>query len=395
MRGAEGGPLDVVLLTDRFPELSQTFVAEEARALQRAGHRVRIVAARPGERPEPALAEGLDVHHTCDETPTERIAAMARLALRRPRAVLRDLRDRRRWQRDETVPPLRNLAPTALRLEGAPHARLHVHFAAGAALDALRIARLLDDRPWSLTAHAYEIWATPMNLAEKLRAASVVTTGCAYNADHLAKLRGGDVHEIVMGVDLDAFARRTPHPNGRTVVAVGRLVEKKGFADLVDAAAIAREAIRSVVIAGDGPLRPELERRVRDHGLGGVVELAGALSPAAVRDLLERADLLAMPCVVATDGDRDSMPVVVKEALAMEVPVVATNEVGLPEIVTSDHGRLVPPRDPHALANAIEEILELPPDERAAMGRAGRAFVREHANVDTEAEKLTRLLMAL
>jgi colanic acid/amylovoran biosynthesis glycosyltransferase len=99
-----------------------------------------------------------------------------------------------------------------------------------------------------------------------------------------------------------------------------------------------------------------------------------------------------MPCVVASNGDRDSMPVVVKEALAMEVPVVASDEVGLPELVRPQWGRLVPPGDSGALAAAIRELLELPVDQRAAMGRAGREHVLAAANVRIETEKLARLI---
>src|SRR5205823_1444661 len=201
-------------------------------------------------------------------------------------------------------------------------------------------------------------------------------------------------HEVIMGVDGDFFTRRARHPRGRTVVAVGRLVEKKGFGHLLEAAALLRERapLDRVFIAGDGPLRRTLEDRVRDLDLADAVELRGPLSPDAVRDLLEAADLLAMPCVVAVDGDRDSMPVVVKEAMAMELMVVATDEVGLPEVVRPPWGRLVAPHDPEALARAIEEVLALGPQERAAAGTAGREWVREHANVDREAAKLAELL---
>jgi colanic acid/amylovoran biosynthesis glycosyltransferase len=122
------------------------------------------------------------------------------------------------------------------------------------------------------------------------------------------------------------------------------------------------------------------------------VELAGAAEHDAVRARLEAADLLAMPSVVAADGDRDSMPVVVKEALAMEVPVVASDEVGLPEVVQPAWGRLVAPGDPDALAAGIEELLALSVEERAAMGRAGREFVLECCDVEREAARLLELV---
>src|SRR5439155_1052651 len=159
----------------------------------------------------------------------------------------------------------------------------------------------------------------------------------------------------------------------RTVLAVGRLVEKKGFGYLVEAAA--RLRVERVWIVGDGPLRDELERQIARLGLEDTVELLGARGHEEVRELLEQAAVVAMPSVVAADGDRDTMPVVVKEALAMEVPVVASDEVGLPEVVHQGWGRLAPPGDPEALAGALGELLDLSPEARAEMGRAGRAFV--------------------
>jgi glycosyltransferase involved in cell wall biosynthesis len=195
---------------------------------------------------------------------------------------------------------------------------------------------------------------------------------------------------MVMGVDGRAFARTTPRPHGRTVVAVGRLVEKKGFADLVEAAArlAADRPLDRVLIVGDGPLRAELEGLAARRGVADTVRFLGPRDPAGVRAVLEEADLLAMPCVVAADGDRDAMPVVVKEALAMEVPVVGTREVAMPEMVEDGWGRLVAPHDPDALAEALDAVLALPPEERAAMGAAGRAFVLEHCDVCRETARL-------
>ena len=107
---------------------------------------------------------------------------------------------------------------------------------------------------------------------------------------------------------------------------------------------------------------------------------------------MQDAAVLAMPCVIAADGDRDTMPVVVKEALALAIPVVATDEVGLPEVVRPAWGRLVPPGDPEALATALNELLALSPEIRAAMGAAGRAHVLEHCSLSGQAERLADLI---
>jgi glycosyltransferase involved in cell wall biosynthesis len=391
------GALDVVFVTDLFPELSQTFVAAEARALAALGHRIRVLAAGRGTHPEPTLARALETRYLEDDGDAQTLADLAWLVARRPRTALADLRDRLRWRREEWVRPLRQLAPAARRLAAEPPTHLHAHFASQAALDALRLSRFLDV-PYSVTAHAYEIFQHPANLADKLNSAALVTSGCDYNVEHLRALPGvrapARIEKVIMGVDPDAFRRSRPYPGTRRVVAIGRLVEKKGFGDLVRAAALLRErdAADAVTIIGDGPLEDELRALIEELGAGGLVTLAGAQRPAAVRDALESADLLAMPCVVAADGDRDSMPLVVKEALAMEVPVVATDEVGLPEVVRPPWGALVPPHDPEALADAIAEILARPPDERRAMGAAGRAFVSESCNVHGEALRLQRLL---
>ena len=372
--------------TDVFPAVSETFVVEECRRLIELGHELEVVA---GSRPErPAAVGEIPVRYLGDEGPASQAGALAALAARHPAAVARDARSRARWSREEAVAPLRVLAAHARRLEATPGARLHVHFAAGAALSAMRVARLTG-RPWSLTAHAYDIFATPANLREKLADAAFVTTGCRYNADHLRGLGAERVHEVVMGVDSERFTRTAPHPDAGIVLAVGRLVEKKGFVHLVRAAS---GISARIVIVGEGPLRQQLQAEIDRLGLGDGVTFAGRREHDEVRELLEGAAVLAMPSVIAADGDRDSMPVVVKEALAMEVPVVASDEVGLPEILRPEFGRLVPPGDEAALAAALAELLALPAAERAAMGRAGREFVKEHADSRAEAEKLSELL---
>jgi glycosyltransferase involved in cell wall biosynthesis len=388
-------PLRLTVLADQFPELSETFVASELHALRDMGHALTVEAAWHAKNPHPSAAEGLEVRYREGEGRRARATALAWLAARHPLRALRDVVDRSRWRREEGVRPLWELAPAARRIarHGATH--LHAHFGAGAALDAMRIGRLLG-LPYSFATHGYDIFMLPANLREKHERAAFAVSDCDYSVEHLRELIGAEagarLHRIVLGVDGERFRRRAPYPGGGTVLAVGRLVEKKGLRYLVEAAAElgADGPLERVLIVGEGPLRGELEGLIA--GTGAPVELLGARAPEAVRELLEAAALLAMPCVVAADGDRDTMPVVVKEALAMEVPVVATDEVGLPEVVKPGWGRLVAPRDPAALAAALRELLELAPERRAEMGRAGREFVLEHAEIRRETGRLVELI---
>jgi colanic acid/amylovoran biosynthesis glycosyltransferase len=388
----------VQLWCDAFPVLSETFVVNEARALAALGHPVGVVAWRRPDRPAVG-AHDIAVRWTEDDTPAERRRALAALVLRRPLRCAADAIGCRSWRREEDVTPLRMLAPAARAFATGGDPVLHCHFARGAALDALRVARLRGV-PWTLTAHAHDIYRTPENLRLKLRDAALVTSGCDRTVADLRALAGlgaDRVVKVVMGVDPEHFRRRSPAPTSRTVLAVGRLVEKKGFAQLI--AAVARPELRGlvqrVVITGEGPLRPELERLTRELGVADVVELPGAADPGAVRALLAACAVVAVPSVVATDGDRDSMPLIAKEALAMEVPVVASDLMGLPEVVRPPWGRLVTPGDPAALAAGLRELLLLDPDVRAAMGRAGAEFVRAFADVHRETARLSELLGAV
>lgn len=394
--GATRRRAEVVVLADTFPEISETFIASEVRALERLGHPTRVEASRRATRQDLLTVRACQVDFREDDPAPAKLIALARLLAAHPLACLADLRDRRRWRREEPVPPLRVLAPMFARLREDGQAHLHAHFAAGAALSALRLARLTG-RAYSVTAHAYEIFREPRNLAEKLDRAAFVTTGCRYNVEHLRRIApGARIHEVVMGVDGERFRRQASYPGKRRLVAVGRLVEKKGFADLIEAMARLEDTAPAdrLELVGDGPLRGELQELAARRGVSAKIVFAGALSPDEVRAAIERADLMVMPCVVAADGDRDSMPVVVKEALALEVPVVGTLEVGLPELVQNGWGRLVPPHDPDALAGAIAELLALDPGRRAEMGLAGRAHVLECCSLERETARLAGLIEA-
>lgn len=391
------GGLRLAAITDVFPVLSETFVFNEVEELTRQGHEVLVEATgRPPEAEDPRARA---VSYLEDDPLAAKLAAFAELALRHPWGVLRDCVSRSRWRAEEPVRPLRALALRARRLRLAGVIHLHVHFAANAALDAMRLAAI-EGLPYSVTAHAYDIFESPANLREKLERAAFATTGCEYNRRYLEPLASPAaakrIHVMVMGVDPGAFRRSTDYPGGRHVVAVGRLVEKKGFSHLIEAIGKLEQErpVERLSIVGEGPLRADLRSQIDRLGLKHRAHLLGGRVPQEVRRILESADLLAMPSVIASDGDRDSMPVVVKEAMAMEVPVVASDEVGLSELVEPAFGRLVPPADPIALAGAIGGLLDLPPAERAAMGLAGRQRILQCCDLRRETARLAEWITA-
>jgi colanic acid/amylovoran biosynthesis glycosyltransferase len=382
----------LTVLVDHYPALSETFVVNEILTLHRIGHEVTVETAAWAEHAMP-VPEAVPVHCWDEDGVPRRARNVAWLIARHPLGCARDLLDRRRWSREEEVRPLRALAPAARRIAERGDTHLHAHFAAGVALDALRLGRLLGLR-YSVTAHAYEIYREPRNLPEKLGRAALATGECEYSVRDLRALvddgHAERVQVVTMGVDHAQFRRRTPYPGGRSVLAVGRLVEKKGFRHLIDAAA--RVPLDRLTIVGDGPLRAELETQARELGLEGIVHFAGARRAAGVRDALEDADVVVISAVPVADGDRDVLPLIAGEALAMEVPVIASDFVGLPEVVHEPWGRLVPPADADALARALADVLDRPPDERVAMGRAGREFVVATRDLEASARRLVELL---
>jgi glycosyltransferase involved in cell wall biosynthesis len=374
----------VAYLLDQFPELTETFISGEIAELRRQGHAVHVESAAYAPEPDLGVAQSIDVSFGFEDRPGGRLRALAWLVSRHPLRCAADVWARRRWRREEHVHPLRRLAPAAQRISRSGAQHLHAHFAAGAALDAMRAGALLG-LPYSVMTHGYDIFQTPRNLAEKLERAAFAVTPCEYSARHLRlAVPGARIHKLVMGIDGEALRRTRPHAGNRVVVAVARLTEKKGLRHLVEAAGLLGDRVDRVVIVGDGPLRDALR--------GPRVELIGARTPAETMEIIQQAAVLAMPCVVAADGDRDTMPLAVKEALALEVPVVASDEVGLPEVVQQGWGRLVPPGDAGALAAALDELLSLPLADRAQMGADGRAFVLEHCSRARETARLAELI---
>ena len=277
--------------------------------------------------------------------------------------------------------------------DSGPTDRIHAHFIDRAAVVAYVAARLLGV-PYSVTAHANDIYVTPVLLDTKIRGADFVVTCTGYNVSHLVQQVGGapdKVTRIYHGLELERYQPSSVTPDTEpTLVAVGQLKEKKGFLDLLDACRALRDrGVRfQCVIIGEGPQRDELTRRIADLALGEAVHLRGALPHDEVIAMYRRATAFVLPCVVAGDGDRDGIPNVILEAMAMQLPVVSTSHSGIPEVVEDGTtGVLVPPGDSEALTEALVRVLENP-DEARTMGLRGRQVVEAHFDVESNVREL-------
>ncbi len=202
------------------------------------------------------------------------------------------------------------------------------------------------------------------------------------------------VHNFGLVVDEFPFRERTLDEGESVTILMGATFrEKKGIPYALAAAAIlkARSISFQLVIAGDGPLRPQIEQQITTLGLWENVKLLGYVAPPAFRQLLAQAHLLILPSVTASDGDMEGTPFVLMEALAMGIPVVSTCHADIPEIVKNGiNGFLVPERDAEALAERLIHLIAHP-ESWGAMGRAGRKHVMEHFNAKNQFAKLLQI----
>jgi len=282
----------------------------------------------------------------------------------------------------------------AARRHGCSH--LHAHFALPAAATAIVAARLAG-LTCSFIAHGYDVYGTPADLAAKLRHVDVALATCEQmRRDLLALAPTAHVRVMQCGTDPERF-RATPVAarNGR-ILAVGRLVHQKGY-DVLLAALAALPADRRPVIdaVGGGELAEELRATAARLGVAGSINFLGPRPGSWIAAEGPAYLGFVAPYCLAPNGDRDTGPIVAKEALAMGLPVVASDLMGLSETVTSECGRLVPPRDVAALAEALCWLAALPEAERLRLGAAGRRRAEARFTLAHQAEGLVAAIRAV
>jgi glycosyltransferase involved in cell wall biosynthesis len=255
---------------------------------------------------------------------------------------------------------------------------LHAHFAT-VATAVTRIGARMAGVPYSFTAHAKDIFHLAVNpdaFRRKLVDATAVVTVSDYNVEYLRQTYGvaaSSVRRVYNGLDLTQFELSSPRERPPRIVAVGRLVEKKGFAYLVEACHILAKRGRQFdcFIIGTGPLHASLRTQIDRLQLTRHVQLLGPRPRSEVLGYMRSAAVCAVPCVVGSDGDRDGLPTVLLESMAVGTPCVASDVTAIPEAIDDGKtGFVVPEKDPVALAAACERLLE---DSSLRVAIAGRA----------------------
>ena len=384
-------PARVGYVVKRYPRFSETFIVNEILAHEEAGRQIDIFALRAVEeshfqdilsRVRAGVTRVPDRFRGPDELwqlmlAGQDLPGLPALPARFPEARGQDIAQAL-------------VVALAARERGIQH--LHAHFGTIAATVA-RIAAALAGISWSVTLHAKDIYCQyeeNQHLGLKLRDASAVVTVSDYNAAHLAReWPGTRAVRIYNGIDLDRFRWQKPAPDADEILAVGRLVEKKGFHILIEALRILAAQGRPIRcrIVGAGEEEADLRAQIAACGLQGVT-LDGPMPQEAIKAAMRGAAMLACPCVVGEDGNRDGMPTVLLEAMALGLPCIGSDVTGIPELLQDgETGLIVPEGDAPALAREIARLLD-DPALRLRLSTAAREAIQRDYDIRRNVPRL-------
>ncbi len=391
-------------LFERFPSFTQTFCYREVREMERQGIVPAILSIRvPRDEPPQDFPEDYRQRIQYLPEPDDLVAEMKRRhsAKKLPRAMRHALMEWEGAQDKHRVYEAAWAGPV-LRRAGVRHA--HVHFAGLAARTAYWMKRYYGIG-YSFTGHANDIFCDtdlPVSLEDLVDEASMVVTVSDFSARELRERfpsAEDKIFRVYNGIDTALWMPPVPRqaaPDGTVrVVSVGRYIEKKGFADLVEACRILKTRGRrlSCDIVGEGPLEEDLRNRISVLQLSDNVRLTGPKSQSEILAMLCGADLFVLPCVNEAGGGKDNLPTVIMEAMACGLPVISTPVAGVPELVLNGGtGLLVPERSPSALADAMEKVCA-DPARAARFGAEGRKRAVEEFAIEVTTRQLKRLFI--
>ena len=401
----------LIFILKGYPRLSETFIAQEIRALEQRGFAIDIVSLRfptdkqvhPVHREIVAAARYLPEY--LYQEPWRVLRSWFKAGFRRGywRAFSQWIRD---LLRDPTPNRARRFGQACVMVAELPKdaTRLHAHFLHTPA-SATYYAHLITGMRWSCSAHAKDIWTSPdWDKREKLATLDWLVTCTRDGYEHLREIAApGDKDKINLvyhGLDFERFPEPPLHRRDLKgplrILSVGRAVPKKGFADLLQALALLpKEVDWRFHHIGGGPLLDNLKSLAETLQIADYVTWQGSAPQETVLEAYREADIFVLASCIAEDGDRDGLPNVLMEAASQELPLLSTNVSSIPEFIeTGKHGVLVEP-DADALAQALAGMIA-DPAGRAKMAAAARERLISNFGMDAGVNRLAaRLCTAL
>src|SRR5436189_1139979 len=389
---------EVAYLLERFPSFGQTFCYREVAELERQGTKVHVYSIRrPVDEPRQNWDDQLvrKVHYLPEENAlvreVDRLVREGRVSDTTRETV-------ENWGRQSDFLRLYQAIYVGQRLQQNGIRHLHAHFAGMAARTAFWINQFFGI-PYSFTAHANDIFSPRdfvVSLAKLLANAAAIVTVSDYTAEFLRNRFPevfSKVHRIYNGVDLSRFHPVDFGSGIPAIVSIGRLIEKKGFADLINACRLLKPRGRGFVceIIGEGPLENALRSQIARDDLESCVKLVGPRTQSQIALSLAQATIFVLPCTREEGGGMDNLPTVIMEAMAAGLPVISTPLAGIPEMVQNNfNGILVPEHDPEAVSAAIEYLIAHPELARR-FGDRGRAIATEKFSIEASVRSLSEL----
>ena len=401
----------LAIILKGYPRLSETFIAQEIRALELRGFKICLFSLRHPTDPasHPIHAEIEAPVNYLPEYIGDDILRVLRgwwHARNQPgykqarRIFIGDLR------RDFSANRIRRFAQALVLAHDMPESICHyyAHFMHTPA-SVTYYASLINRKPWSISAHAKDIWTIEgWEKQEKIASTEWVVTCTSANARHLGELSDtpDKVSLLYHGLDFDRFPNsdsdaikrdgRNSHDPVR-LISVGRAVDKKGYHYLLDALAMLPEDVHwKFIHIGGGELLDELKTRADSLGLSAQIDWLGALPQTEVLAHYRAADLFVLPSHISANGDRDGLPNVLMEAQSQRLACLSTNISGIPELIEhAKTGWLVPQKNTAALKDALLKLI-YEPELRQTLAEAGLLRVREHFSLHRGIDQLVEKL---
>jgi colanic acid/amylovoran biosynthesis glycosyltransferase len=384
---------------ERFPSFGQTFCYREVAELDRQDIAPPIFSIRK-PKDEPPQDWDMRIVERVHYLPEEKeLLEEVRRAGKKRKLGTDVVTALDEWGRRSDFLRLYQAVYVGLRLRQMGIDHVHAHFAGMAARTAFWINKFFSIA-FSFTAHANDIFSPrqfEIGLDKLVDSARAIVTETDYAARFLRERfpdRADRVHRIYNGLDVAEFGRADFSSTPPLIIAVGRLIRKKGFNDLIGACALLAQRGKSFrcEIIGEGPLESELRGQIGEVSLQNNVVMTGAKPQLQLRQGLAAANVFVLPSVIDSDGGMDNLPTVIMEAMATGLPVVSTNIGGIPEmVIENENGFLVQPGDAAAMADAIERVIS-DRSLAARLGHSGYERARTLFSIENNVRELCALI---